>query len=117
MTTQHTAGPWGCTYTSSHAHDYRITGANGFALPLKIEANDHSEQRANARLIAAAPELLEALYAALPFIEDAEADKDYKAGAVAKVTKQLREAIAKATGERREGRAVTSTTANRKASH
>ena len=55
----HTPGPWACTYTSNHAHDYRLTQPNGQPLPVKAEANDRSEQRANARLIAAAPGLLE----------------------------------------------------------
>jgi hypothetical protein len=57
----HTPSPWACTYTSNHAHDYRLTRPDGQPLPINAEANDHSEQRANARLIAAAPDLLEAL--------------------------------------------------------
>jgi hypothetical protein len=61
MSTPHTPGPWGCTYTSNYAHDYRLTRSNG--LPLHVDApfNDHSIQRANAQLIACAPELLAAL--------------------------------------------------------
>ena len=70
MTVSHTPGPWACTYTSNHAHDYRITRANGLKLPLVVIANDHSEQRANARLIGAAPDLLEALQNALEVIEN-----------------------------------------------
>ncbi len=58
---KHTPGPWGCIDTSNHAHDYRLTKPDGSTLPLHVEANDHSEQRANARLIAAAPDLLKAL--------------------------------------------------------
>ena len=54
----HTPGPWACTYTSNYAHDYRLTRPNGQPLPINAEANDRSEQRANARLIAASPELL-----------------------------------------------------------
>jgi len=54
----HTPGPWACTYTSNHAHDYRLTRPNGQPLPINAEANDRSEQRANARLIAMAPNLL-----------------------------------------------------------
>ena len=57
----HTPGPWGRCYTSYHAHDYRLTLPNGGILPVTAPSNNHSEQRANARLIAAAPELLEAL--------------------------------------------------------
>lgn len=52
----------------------------------------------NARLIAAAPDMLDLLYIVLPYIEDAEHDPAYKAGAVAKVTKQIRATIAKAEG-------------------
>lgn len=65
--TKHTPGPWGCLDTSNHAHDYRLTKPDGRPLPLTVEANDHSEQRANARLIAAAPELLAALEVVLAF--------------------------------------------------
>ena len=57
----HTPGPWGCCYTSNHAHDYRLTKPNFDTLPVNAPSNDHSEQRANARLIAAAPDLLAAL--------------------------------------------------------
>ena len=59
---EHTPGPWGCVHTSYHCHDYRLTQPNGTHLPFNAPCNDHSEQRANARLIAAAPELLEALW-------------------------------------------------------
>jgi hypothetical protein len=62
----HTPGPWACTYTSNHAHDYRLTQANGQPLPVNAPANDRSEQRANARLIAAAPEMFAALVTLLP---------------------------------------------------
>ncbi|MES2155406.1 MAG: hypothetical protein V4510_09760 [bacterium] len=55
-TTPHTPGPWGCVDTSNHAHDYRLTKPDGSHLPVNAPYNDHSEQRANARLIAAAPE-------------------------------------------------------------
>lgn len=61
MTTKHTPGPWACVDASNHAHDYRLTKPNGEPLPVNAPGNDHSEQRANARLIAAAPDLLEAL--------------------------------------------------------
>lgn len=59
--TTHTPGPWACTYTSNYAHDYRLTRPNGQPLPINAEANDRGEQRANARLIAAAPEMFAAL--------------------------------------------------------
>jgi hypothetical protein len=54
---------------------------------------------ANARLIAAAPDLLEALCTALPFVEDHEGSDIYKRGAVARAVAQIRAAIEKATKE------------------
>ena len=61
--TKHTPGPWGCIYTSNHEHDYRLTKPDGSLLPVNAPANDRSEQRANACLIKAAPDMLEALKA------------------------------------------------------
>jgi len=52
---------------------------------------------ANAKLIAAAPDLLEALCTALPFVEDHEGSDIYKSGAVARAVKEIRNAIEKAT--------------------
>lgn len=40
--------------------------------------------------------LVEALYRALPFVEDLESDDGYKAGAVKKTVAEIRAAIAKA---------------------
>jgi hypothetical protein len=54
---------------------------------------------ANARLIASAPELLEMLALALPYVEEAESDPVNKKGSVAKLIKQIRAAIAKAEGK------------------
>lgn len=59
--TNFTPGPWGCSDTSYHAHDYRLTKPDGSHLPVNAPYNDHSEQRANARLIALAPAMLAAL--------------------------------------------------------
>lgn len=53
---------------------------------------------ADAHLIAAAPDMFEALVTALPYIEMAEEDEAYKPGAVAKVTKLVRAALTRATG-------------------
>jgi hypothetical protein len=52
---------------------------------------------ANARLIAAAPDLLDMLCRALPFVEDAESDPCYKPESVRAVLKQIRAAITRAT--------------------
>jgi hypothetical protein len=54
---------------------------------------------ANARLIAAAPDLLAALYLALPFVEDHEGEEIYKPGTVKKAIATIRAAIARAEGE------------------
>ncbi len=50
----------------------------------------------DARLIAAAPDLLDALYLALPFVEDHEGSEIYKPGAVAEAIRKIRAAIDKA---------------------
>jgi hypothetical protein len=49
----------------------------------------------DARLIAAAPDLLDALYLALPFVEDHEGSEIYKPGAVAEAVRKIRAAIDK----------------------
>lgn len=51
-------------------------------------------------IYAAAPDLFDAIVAALPYVEMAEHDRAYKKGTVEKMVKQIREAIAKATGAR-----------------
>jgi hypothetical protein len=50
----------------------------------------------DARLIAAAPDLLDALCLALPFVEDHEGSEIYKPGAVADAIRKIRAAIDKA---------------------
>ena len=90
-------GPWACTYTSNHAHDYRLTKPDGSPLPVNAEANDHSEQRAYARLIAAAPDLLKALEwcadTLAVFVDDGSAAPD---SVVGKNLTTARAAIARA---------------------
>ena len=54
----------------------------------------------DARLIAAAPDLLDALYLALPFVEDHEGSEIYKPGAVAEAIRKILAAIDKAEGVR-----------------
>ena len=83
--TQHTPGPWKAEKYCIWAGDCFIAGtATGQGDP---------EQRANARLIASAPDLLAACLSALRALEDnlspGPMDEDAKAG--------LRAAIAKAT--------------------
>lgn len=99
MMAEHTPGPWGCRDTSYHAHDYRLTKPNGEPLPVNAPYNDHSEQRANARLIAAAPDLLEALEYLLEqtIVQDEQYDCIITEGE-AEAAAMARAAIAKARG-------------------
>ena len=66
----HTEGPWLCQPTDFDGPDYgvgivgdNLGGLVGYALPwsTEIDSRDYSRVEANARLIAAAPQLLEAL--------------------------------------------------------
>lgn len=84
MKAQHTPGPWEVAGTEIWAGSKRITMGRG--------AHDEKEaavRNANARLIAAAPELLQACQRALHWIRPlADPDAEF-----------IREAIAKATGK------------------
>lgn len=68
-------------------------------LPFAALCPEHGSVEANARLIAKAPEMLEILIMALPYVECAESDPGYKAGAVAKVTRQIRALLAEIDGK------------------
>lgn len=96
MTTQHTPGPW--TRKRAIPDDDTISrlvfaGDDLIATVHDLDGAGH-EAFANARLISAAPELLEALRAMLATVHDEERD-DATVAAVA----AARAAIAKATGE------------------
>lgn len=94
-TNQHTPGPWGLTDEGD------IAGPNGRVAvlnTLQVADCTQDEWEANARLIAEAPAILEALIEALPYVECAEDDDCYKPGAVRAVAKRMRAAIARATG-------------------
>jgi hypothetical protein len=95
---KYTPGPWfhlGMGDIVQKADDYCGDIKDIAAVYLTLGEEDE----ANARLITAAPELLEMLCTALPFVEDAELDPAYKAGHAAQVAAQIRTLIAKATGE------------------
>ncbi len=66
---QHTPGPWRGEGRLVFAGTHSVA----FAQYSGIQS-ENAESFANARLIAAAPELLEAVLAALPYIEDLERD-------------------------------------------
>ena len=88
---KHTKGPWACTYVSNWAHDYRITNSDGTFLPINSIANDRTEQRANANLIASAPELLESLQELIEAATHHQADFEL-------ALSNARKAISKALG-------------------
>lgn len=98
---QHTPGPWrtgdaGLTVFGPKTDEPApVTIA---LLPNPSPRVSPDERRANARLIAAAPDLLAALYVALPFVMDAEDDPTFKPGYVAGRIKEIRAAIARAEG-------------------
>lgn len=92
----HTPAPW------------KIDGAISTRVLLIKDAKGHAigeivdtRNPANAKLIAAAPDLLEALCTALPFVEDHAEDHAqsgvYKSGALARAVAQIRAAIEQAT--------------------
>lgn len=88
----HTPAPW----KIDAAHSTRVlllNDAKGYAIGEIVDTRNPD----NARLIAAAPDLLEALCTALPFVEDHEDSDTYKRGAVARAVAQIRAAIDKAT--------------------
>lgn len=96
MTTQHTPGPWTIRpYNFDAVRDAQGIFSAGCRIPIchSIMGNDLGQADANARLIAAAPELLAALQRALDAIEyyhAREGSPDTLADA--------RAAIARATG-------------------
>lgn len=99
MTTQHTPGPWWFHLLAGN-HDYAIyCEATGHDIALVRDANE-----ANARLIAAAPELLAAAEALSDSIGKTMhkpiGQKAFEAGCVPwQIVEDLRAAIAKAHGE------------------
>jgi hypothetical protein len=94
----HTPGPW--TVEAPGARDYfAVRTQAGQVAKTGISPRSVHRERglADAHLIAAAPELLEALVLALPYVEDAAEDPRHKAFRVGDLVKQARAAIIKAT--------------------
>jgi hypothetical protein len=94
----HTPGPWRVTEYGGeiaiHAEDN-----SKIALPEKWFASDRAEAEANARLIAAAPELLAALGKLAPYaLQRAETEPPFTAKYARADYEIARAAIAKATG-------------------
>lgn len=92
---KHTPGPWSLNLigeTRGKSDQPFLVGVEGFGGPaIVLHANfNHPEALANAHLIAAAPELLEACKMALSF---------WKEGKTGDFTFYLKQAIAKAEGK------------------
>lgn len=72
-------------------------------IPMPNTVTPRKAEVIDARLAAAAPDLLEALLDALPYVEDVLDDPEqlacFKAGTVQRHVKAIRAAISKATGE------------------
>lgn len=86
MSANHTPGPW----VVSHKKRHKITKESGLVLANAVKCSNPNYE-ANARLIAAAPELLDALKDMLDYYGTASANVEF-------LTK-ARAAIAKATGQ------------------
>tara|TARA_R100000664_G_scaffold32626_1_gene47845 strand:+ start:539 stop:853 length:315 start_codon:yes stop_codon:yes gene_type:complete len=93
----HTPGPW---FTSLHEHlglgEWIIGPGKCSHVGTVTTGFDRPYAEADARLIAAAPEMLDMLYTLLPYLEMAEHDECYKPGKVADVVRSVRALISKA---------------------
>ncbi len=100
-TTKHTPGPWKARdcFTNGQPVEYAIETRDAWLASVHITGPkngfDCEEAEANARLIAAAPELLEALKKVLPLVESLVLDGE----PYMNEQEEARDAIAKATGE------------------
>jgi hypothetical protein len=98
---KHTPGPWG--YFCHHPEGSWHIGASPTTYakgdPTIANLGQIGDQGANARLIAAAPELLEALEAMLSHTADLDPMQGYRPEEDFSAVKQARAAIAKAEGK------------------
>ena len=93
----HTPGPW---HTRGAGTERAWVYAGNVAIASARHASGH-DCEANARLIAAAPDLLEACIEALPYLETtaAELAENYDSDDSAPLADRLRAAIAQAKGD------------------
>ena len=103
MTTNPTPGPWTREYGQRFIHDASAgIKAGGLYIAAALDFNQFSrdeEVEANARLIAASPDLLQALELALRYLDHPEVKSIPFALPVDAAIDQARAAIAKARGE------------------
>lgn len=92
----HTIGPWRVERQnpSPTTGEWMIAGGKPGYLAEMRDCGS-GDVAANARLIAAAPELLDALYSALPYVEEGE---EFNHPDKRNLSKTIRALIAKATG-------------------
>jgi len=91
---KHTPGPWSVRKPGGTVVITLDARHGGYCeVARTVSGSLNSQREANARLIASAPDLLEALILALPYVEDAS---DSASPADQEI---IRAAIAKATGE------------------
>jgi hypothetical protein len=89
MTFAHTPGPWAVS-AGSYGPEMQIIGADGFGVALCADGVGDGVMERNARLIAAAPDLLAQAQLAVTALQKAGVHPSYYAGLI--------EAIAKAGG-------------------
>lgn len=84
---------WKLSRSYEDAYIRNIENENGEMIAQVCDLDDFPACHNRALLMAAAPELLDALYLALPFVEDHEGSEVYKPGAVKDALKTIRAAI------------------------
>jgi hypothetical protein len=102
MSTIYAPGPWAVKVTSFGITTIQAIDHGVYYKLCKIDANKLSPEgvAGTAQVMAAAPELLDALYLALPYVEDVLADPSqlacFKPGVVQKHLDTIRAALTKA---------------------
>ena len=106
MKATHTPAPWKLACESYNDHEAFVIEAEGRTICWTASSLDEEgsetiteEDTANARLIAAAPQMLEALRAALEAMGDTYDVRDAEGSEGEQLRDQIAEAIADATGE------------------
>lgn len=111
MKAKHTPGPWAVEFNNPLSiipYSHSLKAAHGAFKPIAIifeggGLEGRPEQKANAKLLAAAPDLLETLTFIKDFFENRfEPWPDNKMGK-SEMSDKIKKVIAKATGERGEG--------------
>jgi len=84
---------WKLSRSYEDAYIRNIENENGEMIAQVCDLDDFPACHNRALLMAAAPELLDALYLALPFVEDHKDSEVYKPGVVRDAVRQIRAAI------------------------